>query len=239
MKYIYGPVKSRRLGFSLGLTLTPPKVCNLNCIYCQLGRTTQQVNERKEYIPIGDIIGELQWWITNNPQEAEKISCITLSGSGEPTLNSGIGKLIVAIKSITHYPVVLITNSLLLADPVVRKDIVASDIIVPSLDAVTPEIFAKIDRPCQAVDVDKIINGLISLRKEFHGKIWLEVMLIKGVNDDLRHIKKLKTAIEDIDPDKIQINSPVRSTAEEGLLPVSRLKLKKIQEILGERCEII
>ncbi len=239
MKYIYGPVKSRRLRFSLGITLTPPKVCNFNCVYCQLGKTSNPLCERKEYVSISDILGELKWWMENNPADTQKINYITLSGSGEPTLNSKIAELIEKVKSLTNLPIVVITNSSLLGDPAVRKDILSSDIIVPSLDAVTPEIFVKIERPHPDIKLEAIINGLIALRKEYRGKIWLEVMLVKGMNDDLRQIKKLKAVIDEINPDKIQLNSPVRSTAEEGILPVDKGKLKKIKEILGERCEII
>jgi wyosine [tRNA(Phe)-imidazoG37] synthetase (radical SAM superfamily) len=239
MKYVYGPVNSRRLGFSLGITLTPPKICNLNCVYCQLGSTVKQLNERKEYIPIEEIYNELKLWLENNPEEAKKLSFITFSGSGEPTLNSKIGELIEKIKKITNLPIAVITNSSLLGDSFVRKDILLADLIIPSLDAVTPEVFAKIDRPHQDIKIDQIISGLISLRKEFPGKIWLEVMLIQGINDDLRHIKKLKAVIDEIMPDKIQLNSPVRSTAEPDILPVEKDKLTKIKEILGDRCQIL
>lgn len=238
MRYIYGPIKSRRLGLSLGLTLTPSKVCNLNCVYCQLGRTSSQFNERKEYIPIEDIFAELKWWLENDP-EAKNLNYITFSGSGEPTLNSGIGQLIERIKKISSAQIALITNSSLLNDPLVRRDILLADLIIPSLDAATPEIFAKIERPHPQVRLENIISGLMALRKEFRGKVWLEVMLVAGVNDDIRHIKKLKNIIDEIRPDKIQINSPVRSTAEPGILPVDKPKLEKIKEIFGDNCEII
>ena len=253
MKYVYGPLKSRRLGLSLGITLTPPKICNLNCIYCQLGKTVKLLNERKAYVPIEDIFTELKWWLENNPEERKRLGYITFSGSGEPTLNSKIGELIEKIKNITDLPIAIITNSSLLGDPSVRRDICLADLIIPSLDAATPEVFAKIGRPHPDVKIEEIINGLVSLRKEFPGKIWLEVMLVQGINDDLRHIKKLKAVIDEIKPDKIQLNSPVRSsqkavvwppiakatTAEPNILPVSKEKLGKIKEIFGEKCEII
>ena len=239
MKYIYGPLNSRRLGFSLGITLTSSKVCNLNCIYCQLGKTTVQLNERKEYALVEDIFAELKWWLENNLAEVSKLNYITFSGSGEPTLNSKIGRLIEMIKKISPVRIAVITNSSLLRDPLVRRDLLFADLIMPSLDAVTLEVFAKIDRPHPDIKIEHIIEGLISLRKEFHGKIWLEVMLVAGINDDLRHIKKLKEIIDVINPDKIQINSPVRSTAEPGIFPVDKSKLEKIKEILGGKAEII
>jgi len=239
VKYIYGPVKSRRLGSSLGITLTPYKVCSFNCVYCQLGKSQDVTSERREYIPVQEILNELKLWLQNNSQEAKDLDYITLSGSGEPTLNIKIDLLIAEIKKITAVPVAVITNASLTNITAVRRALLAADLIVPSLDAVTPEIFTKIDQPKADLKIEGIINGLIELRKEFKGKIWLEVMLVKGINDDLAHIRKLKDIIDKINPDKIQLNSPVRSTAEENILAVDKKRLEKLKEILGENCEII
>lgn len=239
MKYIYGPVHSRRLGLSLGLSLTPYKVCSFDCVYCQLGKTLELTNQRKEYIPVSEILEELQSWLLAHPQESNGLNYITFSGAGEPTLNIKIGALIAEIKKKTAVAVAVITNASLLHDPQVRSAILQADLIVPSLDAVTASVFEKIDRPQKGLRIEEVINGLISLRKEFRGKIWLEVMIVRGKNDDLRHIKKLKNVIDAINPDKIQLNSPVRTTAEPDIFPVNKAKLKKIKEILGEKCEIV
>jgi len=239
LRCIYGPVKSRRLDFSLGLSLTPCKICSFDCVYCQLGVTVEKTTQRQEYIKIGDIFVELQSWLENNPLEAKRLNYITLCGCGEPTLNIKIAELINRIKEATPIPLAVITNSSLLMSPAVRRELLGADLIVPSLDAVTQNIFEKIDRPQSGIRVEDIIEGLIALRKEFRGKIWLEVMLAKGINDDLRQIKKLKEVVEKINPDKIQLNSPVRATAEPDILPVAKNKLEKIKEILGEKCEII
>lgn len=239
MKYTYGPVKSRRLGLSLGLSLTPYKICDFDCIYCQLGKTKEFITERKEYVKVEDILGELKSWFSQNAAEAKNLNYITLSGSGEPTLNIKAGELISGIKKVTAIPVAVITNASLLSDSVVRQGLLQADLIVPSLDAVSQKVFAEIDRPHPKIKVEDIINGLIVLRKEFRGKIWLELMLVAGVNDDLAQIRKLKEVIEQINPDKIQLNSPVRTTTEPGVLPVEKKKLGKIKEILGERAEIL
>ncbi len=239
MKYIYGPVESRRLGFSLGLSLTPRKVCSFDCVYCQIGETTDKTIKRSAYVNINDILDELKNWLSNNAQQANILNYITISGSGEPTLNTGVAELILRIKEITPIPIAVITNSSLLISQSVRSELLGASLIVPSLDAVRQDIFEKVDRPQEGIRVEDIIGGLISLRKEFRGKIWLEVMLIKGINDDIRHIKKLKAVIEQINPDKIQINSPVRTTAEAGIFSVPKNKLEKIQEILGDKCEIL
>jgi len=239
LKYIYGPIKSRRLGLSLGLSLSSDKICNLDCIYCQWGSVGRTVAERKEYAKADEIISELKSWIQNNPEEFKKIKFVTLSGLGEPTLNTGIGELIEQVKAITGASIAVITNSTLLGDPLVRKGILGADLIVPSLDAVDPGIFKQIDRPDSSVKLNAIIAGLVALSKEFRGKIWLEVMLVAGVNDDFGHIEELKKAIQRINPDKIQLNSPVRSTAEKNVFPVDKAKLKKIKEILGNKAEIV
>ncbi|MCM8795479.1 MAG: radical SAM protein [Candidatus Omnitrophica bacterium] len=239
MKYIYGPVKSRRLGLSLGMTLTPYKVCSFDCIYCQLGKTTEKTIQRKVYIKIEEIIEELKLWLANNVEVAKNLNYITLSGSGEPTLNIGIGELLLEIKRISSLPVAVITNSSLLVEATVREALLLADLILPSLDAVNQKIFERIDRPLEGINLEEIIEGLVKLRKEFRGKLWLEVMLVKGINDDLRQIKKLKAVIEKINPDKIQLNSPVRTTSEPNILAVTKAKLEKIKEILGDKCEVI
>ncbi len=238
MKYLYGPVKSRRLGNSLGISLTPYKTCDFDCIYCQLGRTNNLALERKEYIKVSQIIDELKIWLENNQETAQSLEYITLSGSGEPTLNSKFGELITEIKKLTPLKIVLLTNASLLSDKEVRNQLLGADLIVPSLDAVTQQLFVKINRPYPGINVEDIISGLVALRREFRGKIWLEVMLVKGLNDDIRHIRKLKDIIEKINPDKVQLNSPVRTTAESGILPVAKSKLKKIKAILGEKVEV-
>jgi wyosine [tRNA(Phe)-imidazoG37] synthetase (radical SAM superfamily) len=239
MRYIYGPVHSRRLGLSLGLSLTPHKVCDFDCVYCQLGKTLQKSLERKEYLKIEDILAETHSWINNNPEAAKGLGFITISGAGEPTLNSGIGLLIESLKKTVKVPVAVITNSSLLWDPAVRGQILGANLIVPSLDAVTEEAFQKIDRPCPEIKLEEIIEGLVSLRKEFKGQIWLEVMLVKGLNDNLAHTRRLQEVIERINPDKIQLNSPVRFTAEEGVESLDAKHLEKIKELLGDKCEII
>jgi len=199
----------------------------------------RRVDERCEYISIEDILGELKSWLDNNPEEVKELNYITLSGAGEPTLNSGLGKLIGAVKKLSKAKIAVITNSTLLPDARLRADLAAADLIVPSLDAATVDVFDRINRPDPKIDLNKVIEGLVDLKKEFHGKIWLEVMLVAGINDDIGHIRKLKEAIDRINPDKIQLNSPVRTTAEPGILPVAKEKLEQIREMFGSNCEII
>jgi len=239
MKYIYGPIKSRRLGLSLGISLTPYKVCSFDCVYCQLGKTTEKSAERKEYVLEAEIINELGLWFQNNPEEATRLNYITFSGSGEPTLHTKIGQLISKIKQLYPVKVAVITNASLFHSAPLRQELRNADLLIPSLDAANQEVFNAIDRPEENIKVGDIIEGLIQFRKEFKGTLWLEVMLVKGINDQVSHIRELKEAVEKINPDKIQLNSPVRATCEQGILPVAAKKLEKFKEILGEKCEVV
>ncbi|MFA5356998.1 MAG: radical SAM protein [Candidatus Omnitrophota bacterium] len=239
MKYIYGPVRSRRLGLSLGISLTPHKVCTFDCVYCQIGTGVSTVSDRKEYIRAEEILEEIRLWLENNTREAAQLNYITFSGAGEPTLNSRIGGLIKGIRGLTNVPVAVITNASLLNSAQVRSELLQADLVVPSLDAVTPEIFARVNRPKKGIKVEDIINGLIAFRKEFKGKIWLEIMLVKGINDGLDSVFSLKDVIDKINPDKINLNSPVRATAQKNIAAADEERLCQIREILGDRCQIV
>ena len=230
--HIYGPVPSRRLGFSLGIDIIPFKTCTLDCIYCQLGPTIQKTIRRREFFSPSEILSQ----INKKLSSGQKIDYITFSGSGEPTLNLILGQLIREIKKITSVPVAFLTNSTLLSRKNLRKVLIAADLVVPSLDAATQDIFHKINRPYKSLKIKEIINGLSQFRQEFKGSIWLEVMLAKGVNDSLPHIKKLKKAISKIKPDKIQLNRP---PAERFARPLNIKELKKIKNLLEKNCEII
>jgi wyosine [tRNA(Phe)-imidazoG37] synthetase (radical SAM superfamily) len=239
MKYIYGPVQSRRLGLSLGVSLTPHKVCDFDCIYCQVGLTTTKTAQRAEYVRVPELAQELSQWLEANPEQAGKLSYITLSGPGEPTLNTGLAPLIASIRKLTAVPVALITNGSLFADRALRAEVMGVDLIVPSLDAATQDVFEKIDRPAEGITVEGVIEGLAALRREYRGKLWLEIMLVDGVNDSAAHLRSLVEAVERIRPDKIQLNSPVRCTAEKDVKPLSQARLEKIKEMFGEKAEIV
>jgi wyosine [tRNA(Phe)-imidazoG37] synthetase (radical SAM superfamily) len=232
---VYGPVPSRRLGFSLGIDIIPAKTCSLDCIYCQLGPTTKKTLQRKEYISWKKILSQIK----DDLNSELRVDYITFSGSGEPTLNSALGKLITEIKKITSIPVAVLTNSSLLSRKSVREALREADVVVPSLDAATQEVFNNINRPHPSLKTEKIIAGLKKFRQEFKGSIWLEVMLVKSINDSPSHIQKLKEVIEEIKPEKVQLNTVVRPPSEEFARPLSSKELEKIKEALGENCEII
>jgi wyosine [tRNA(Phe)-imidazoG37] synthetase (radical SAM superfamily) len=233
--YVYGPVPSRRLGYSLGVDILPPKTCSLDCIYCQLGPTLKKSVQRKTYYEQEDIITQVEEVLNSG----KRIDYITFSGSGEPTLNKMLRKLIREIKKITPIPVAVLTNATLLTEDRVRRDLLEADLVVPSLDAVTQNLFARVNRPQASLKIDNIIRGLKVFRREFSGQIWLEIMLVKGINDSPDHVQKLKRIIEQISPNKIQLNTVIRPPAEEEAQPLTPAEMEKIRSVLGEGCEII
>jgi len=221
-KYLFGPVPSRRLGISLGVDLVPLKTCTLNCIYCECGRTTHLTLERKEYVPFTTVKEELTFYFADNP----KPDYITFSGSGEPTLNSRIGDVLRFIENqIPDISVALLTNGTLFPEKQVREDVKDASVVIPSLDAATEKIFKKINRPSPHLQVDTIIDGLVRFRKEYSGKIWLEVFIVPGMNDTKQELTALKQAIEKIEPDQVQLNTLDRPG------PVSTLRAATWKEL--------
>jgi len=224
-KYLFGPVPSRRLGMSLGIDLIPKKVCSLNCVYCEVGKTTKLTTDRFEYVKYDKVINELKDFMSSKP----KIDYITFSGSGEPTLNCRIGDVLNFIKE--NYPNVktaVLTNGTLLSDKNLRQELLKADVILPSLDAAGQKAFMKINRPAHGILLQDYIQGLIDLRKEYEGKIWLEVLFLKGYNDSEDELIRLKEAIEKIKPDSVQLNTLDRPGTKEKLIPLSKDELQHI-----------
>ena len=236
MYHVFGPVPSRRLGMSLGIDLIPYKTCSYDCIYCELGKTTHKTTIRKEYFSKDLVLTQLAEYlpILDSPPDY-----ITISGSGEPTLNSEIGAIISAIKQMTAIPVAVITNSSLLFMDEVKEALVGADIVLPSLDAVSSLVFRYINRPDPSLDINEINNGLIDFRKEFTGQIWLEILLCRVANDDPVEVERMRAKIEKIKPDKVHVNTVVRPPSEDFAYPLSEKKLNSLREMLGVRAEII
>lgn len=221
-KYIFGPVPSRRLGLSLGIDLMPHKTCSLNCVYCECGRTTNLTLKCKEYIPAELLQEELKDFLSRNP----KLDFITFSGSGEPTLHIGIKEIINFIKKdYPKYKIALLTNGTLFFQPDIRKRILGVDIVIASLDAASEENFKKINRPHPGLELSRIIEGLVSLRKEFAKQLWMEVFLVPGINDNRDELNRIKKTLSLIYPDKIQLNTLDRPGAESWVKPASQKDL--------------
>ena len=212
---------------SLGVELIPHKVCSFNCIYCECGSTTELTAERKEWVPVGDVKKELINFFENNREP----DYITFSGAGEPSLNSGIGELIEFLKERwPNLPIAVLTNGSLLSRADVRSELLKADVVLPSLDAVSEDVFLRIDRPSPDIKIKEYIEGLIKFREEFTGQIWLEVLIIPGFNDDLQELDLLKEAFQQIRPDRIQINSLDRPGAVDNLRSANKMELDSIKE---------
>jgi wyosine [tRNA(Phe)-imidazoG37] synthetase (radical SAM superfamily) len=234
MSYIFGPVPSRRLGLSLGVDLVPVKTCSYDCLYCQVGRTTGKILDPEAFVPVRTITEELE-------EKLEKIApdTITLSGSGEPTLYSPMAQLISSIKQITDIRIAILTNGSLFWNEEVRAGVLEAQIIAPTLSTVFEETYRAIHRPHADIELGMIIEGLKALRRDFRGFIFLEVVLLAGFNDSAREIEGLKQVIEEISPDRIQLNTVVRPPADSRALSLDTVRLEEIKNFFGDKAEII
>ncbi len=233
--YAFGPVPSRRLGRSLGIDFVPFKTCSYDCIYCQLGRTTAKTIERREYFPVDAVVSGVR-------EKLKKVSppdYITLSGSGEPTLHSRISDIISGIKEISDVPVAVLTNGSLFWIDEVRDAVSGADLIIPSLDAGSEETFLRVNRPHDGILFKEMVEGLHVLRENFMGPLWLEVFITGGITDSDEEIKKIKELTDYIAPDRIQLNTAVRTPAEDYAGLVGIEKMEEISAFFGPTCEVI
>ena len=237
MNYVFGPVPSRRLGQSLGVDTIPLKTCNWNCVYCQLGRTVPLTNERKEYIPREEILAEVEQALAaHHPDE---IDWVTFVGSGEPTLHSGIGWLIRRVKARTEKPVAVITNGALLHLAGVREELSAADAVLPTLDAGNAVLYRRINRPHPDVTFERLVDGLSEFRWEYRGKLWVEVMLVRGLNDSEETLREIAVTLERIRPNEIHINLPTRPPVETWVEPPDEEGLLRAMSILGKVARVV
>jgi len=224
-RHIFGPVPSRRLGISLGVDIIPFKTCSLDCLYCECGPTNHLAMERQSFFPPEQLLAELRSALPDIPH----LDYITFSGSGEPTLNADLGWLIREIKKLSAVPLAVLTNGTLLYMNDVRSDLSSADVILPSLDAATPAAFSRINQPHAGLQLERIIDGLVSLRLEYPGRIWLEIFIVKGINDGENEIDALHAAMRRIHPDKIQLNTLDRPPAYPGVESAEYPALEKIR----------
>lgn len=233
MRFVYGPVPSRRLGKSLGVNVIPFKTCNYSCVYCQLGRTTNKINERKSFFPKEEILREVAEVI-----ERVEADHITFAGEGEPTLCKDIGWLIRKIKKTTDTPIAVITNGSLLYREDVREDLAEADVVIPSLDAADEETFKRINRPHRDLKIDRIVDSMVEFSKLYKGRFYIEIMLVKGYNDSEKALFAIKSALEEIKPDGVYLLTPIRPTAS-NIEPADELGIVRANTILGDVVEVI
>ena len=236
--YLYGPVFSRRLGYSLGVDLLGSRVCDFECLYCQLGRTAKKTCRRFQRVDLKVLGRELDAGLSRG----RKIDYVTISGSGEPTLHKHLDKIIALIKKKTgrRIKTCVITNGSLLWMPRVRKELLAADLVMPSLDASGEDAFKKINRSLKGLTLAKVVSGIIAFRKVYKGKLWLEIMLIRGLNDSDASVKGLIGLIKRIRPDKVFLNVPERPapSAKRPLMP-AKARIKKFEQAIGWVCSLV
>ena len=235
MSHVFGPVPSRRLGRSLGIDLVPFKTCSYDCVYCQLGRTTNKTIERKEYVPVGRVLSELECALEAGPTP----DYITLSGSGEPTLHSRLATLIRGIRQRTDCLVAILTNGSLLWDPDVQESLLDVDLVIPSLDAGDEATFQRVNRPHPAVSFECMLGGLEEFRRRFPKPMWLEVLLLKAPTATTAQVEKISHLVERINPDRVQLNTATRPPSEDFALALPLEELERAALMFGGRAEVI
>ena len=222
--YVYGPVPSRRLGRSLGIDLVPFKTCTYDCVYCQLGRTPATTVERRENVPVADVLDELEQKLAGGASP----DYISLAGSGEPTLHAGIGALIRGIKARTSVPLAVLTNGSLLWRGDVQDDLMGADLVLPSLDAGNARLFQRVNRPHRGIAFDDMVGGLVSFTRRFPGEVWLEVFLLDGLSASPAEIEEIAAIVRRIAPRRVQLNTVARPPAEAF---ARRVALKTLVEL--------
>jgi len=236
-KYVFGPVPSRRLGQSLGIDPVPLKTCNWNCVYCQLGRTKPFITDRKTYVDTQTILNQTRAALKNH--QPGEIDWVTLIGSGETCLHSGVGDMIRAVRDMTDLPIAVITNGSLLDLSEVREELLAADAVLPSLDAGNTALFRKVNRPHPSLTFERHVNGLLQFREVYQNRLWVEVMLIQGVNDTEKELIEIADEMKRIQPDEIHIIQPTRPPVEPWVAPPDAEGLIRAHSILGETSKTI
>jgi len=229
-RHIFGPVPSRRLGRSLGIDLVPHKVCTLDCIYCECGATTVRTLERRAWVDPDAVMAEVGSWLAASDTAARAAPAadyLTFSGAGEPTLHVDLGRIAAWLAARTDIRLALLTNGTLLGDPGLRAELAPLSLICPSLDAVSEDVFRRINRPHPSLTAAGLVEALIALRKDFPGQIWLECLIIEGENDTDSELDLLADAIARIAPDRVQLNTASRPGTDPTVTAASQASLAR------------
>jgi wyosine [tRNA(Phe)-imidazoG37] synthetase (radical SAM superfamily) len=234
-RYLFGPVPSRRLGLSLGIDLCPMKTCCMDCVFCQLGHTQSCTIERREYVPTALVLAELREW----KAAGGTADCLTLSGSGEPTLHTGFGEVLRFIRSETPFKSALLSNGALMTIPEVRLDAALADIVKVSLSAWDAESFRRVNRSHPALRFADLVRSYESLRTAFRGELWLEVFVIRGVNDSRRDMAAIASLASQFAPDRVHLNTAVRPAADADVNALTAGELAALADLFDPPAEVI
>lgn len=234
-KYVFGPILSRRLGISLGVDLVTPKTCPLDCIYCEARATTDLTVTRKEYVPVDEVIAELDHTLKNAPLP----DYITFSGAGEPTLNSRIGDVVRFVKS--HYPqckLCLLTNGVLFGDAALRADVAAADLVIPSLDASNEAEYQQINRPHRSSTLATLVADITAFAREYKHRLVLEIFIVPGINDSPASITRFAQLVAQIAPQAVQLNTLDRPGVVADIQVATPEKLAEFSTALQPYCQV-
>jgi len=234
-QHVYGPVPSRRLGRSLGVDLVPFKTCTYDCVYCQLGRTTDLTTARREYVPVEEILAQLEEKLRTGPTP----DYVSLAGSGEPTLHARIGELIGRIKSLTRTPVAVLTNGSLLGARDIQDALMEADLVLPSLDAGDAELFRFVNRPHENLEFNDMVDGLVAFRERFAKPVWLEVVLLAGITGIRSEVEKIAALTRRIRPDRVQLNTVTRPPCEEFAYPLPPESMASFARLFGRGAGVV
>jgi len=234
-KYLFGPVPSRRFRRSLGVDLTPYKTCTLDCVFCQLGRTTNKTLIREEYVSTDEVIAEIKEWLKADG----KADYVTLSGSGEPTLHTRFGEVLEFIRANSEIPAALLTNGTLLDLPEVREAAALADVVKVSLSAWDQASYGWVNRPHPQLKFIQLLEGQKAFRKQFRGELWLEVFLVAGMNSTPLDVGRIAALAGEIEPDRIQLNTVVRPAAEQFAAPLSAESMSSLCPLFHPTAEVI
>lgn len=234
-RFLFGPVRSRRLGRSLGIDLVPLKVCTYDCPYCQVGVTTTKTLDRRDYVPVVEVLAEFDQWLAQDGQA----DCVTLAGGGEPTLHSRFGEVIDAIGARSKLRRILLSNGSLFSLPEVRAAAARAEVVKATLSSWDQASFEKAHHPHPALRFDVFVEGLKAMRREFNGEYWLEVFAVPGVNDSPEQMARIAAIARSIAPDRIHLNTAVRPAQDGHTLPVPEAKLAEFSRLFTPVAEVV
>jgi len=231
---VFGPVPSRRLGKSVGINNIPPKICTYSCVYCQLGRSLKMTVDRQEFFSPEELLNETREKIKNAEQNNETIDYLTLVPDGEPTLDKNLGKLIELLKPL-NIKIAVISNSSLIDRRGVKNDLLNADWVSLKVDTVDKETWKKLDRPHGKINFKSMIQGVVEFSKIYKGEMATETMLVKGLNDDEKNIKKVASFLDKIKPAVSYLSIPTRPPAEKWAVGPDEEKINRAYQILARK----
>lgn len=230
----FGPIPSRRLGRSLGINNIPPKICTYSCVYCQIGKTSNMKIQPQVFYSPSKIFNEVQKKVEKSREKGESIDYLTFVPDGEPTLDINLGKEIKLIKSL-GIKIAVITNASLMDQEHIRENLKEADLVSLKVDSVEEKIWRKVNHPHRSLSLKSILEGILKFSRIFKGKIITETMLIKNINDDSQHIRKVANFLTQLKPNKSYLSLPIRPPADSRVQSPSEEVVNRSYNLFKEK----